>query len=447
MSKYTTTLRWIVDYYCQDIDPPPTTLNEKLEIALPKIFDFDFPIYEEAHRTELERKIVLHYFNKEICMETVALWKIYLEEALNLIMPPYNELYKTLAWKYEPLTDVAIKEVMQKQEISEANKQHESELEGSETGNYENVLSRDRSGSTDTTMNGISSEDISGTGKETNATNGTSDKTSQSNDTSRSTLHETSTGSSSDELHSDITTHNESETYGNEKQTTDSYRELTTSATSDSETTATGNKTTSGEQLNSDYPQAKLSRTDWASTGSQSEGTESTRNTENKTTSTRGNENESADSQTNITKSDSGTSNGTQQRDDSSTSNAETERNVSENGTVNRDGNEHSEYEENLTKNLENESHSTGSSHSSTLVKDTSKESEIGVGDTSKHNTATNIGTEVSHGKVDTGYTIERTGLTGNRSYISLIREYRDAILNIDRMIVEELYDLFMLIY
>lgn len=447
MSKYTTTLRWIVDYYCQNITPPPTTLNEKLEIALPKIFDFTFPIYDEAHRTELERKIVLHYFNKEICMETVALWKLYLEETLNLIMPPYNELYKTLAWKYEPLTDVAIKEVMQKQEISEANKQHESEMEGSETGNYENVLSRDRSGSTDTTMNGTSSEDISGTGKETNTTNGTADKTNQSSDTSRSTLHETSTGSSSDELHSDITTHNESENSGNEKQTTDSSRDLTTTSTSESETTATGSKNTSGEQLNSDYPQAKLSKNDWGSTGSQSEGTESTRNTENKTTSTRGNENESSDSQTNITRSESGTSDGTQQRDDSSTSQAETERDVSENGTVNRDGNEHSEYVDNLSKILENSSHSTGSSHSSTLAKDISKESEIGVGDTSKHNTATNIGNEVSHGKIDTGYTIERTGLTGNRSYISLIREYRDAILNIDRMIVEELYDLFMLIY
>lgn len=99
MSKYTTQLRWIVETYTQDL--PNYGILEKINVSLPKIFDFDFPIFLESHRVELEKKIVLHYFNKEIGMETVHLWKLYLNERLNLIMPKYNQLYEITAKKYD----------------------------------------------------------------------------------------------------------------------------------------------------------------------------------------------------------------------------------------------------------------------------------------------------------------------------------------------------------
>jgi len=46
----------------------------------------------------------MHYFNKEIGLETVELWKFYLEERLNLIMPYYNEMYKTVSKDFDFLT-------------------------------------------------------------------------------------------------------------------------------------------------------------------------------------------------------------------------------------------------------------------------------------------------------------------------------------------------------
>lgn len=91
MSKYTTSVYDMVQVYTSEMEGQPIRL--RIEAALPKIFDFNFPIYDESHRAELERKIVKRYFNKEIGLETIDLWKLYLDERLNSIMPYYNELY------------------------------------------------------------------------------------------------------------------------------------------------------------------------------------------------------------------------------------------------------------------------------------------------------------------------------------------------------------------
>jgi hypothetical protein len=103
MSKYTTQVRWIIEqatYENQDL-----SISQRVALACSKIFNFDFPIWDEEYRATLEKKILMHYFNKEIGFETVGLWKFYLEERLNLIMPYYNNLYKTTVRDYDWLTD------------------------------------------------------------------------------------------------------------------------------------------------------------------------------------------------------------------------------------------------------------------------------------------------------------------------------------------------------
>ena len=102
MSKYTTEIRFI----CETLAPNATTISDRITQAAPKIFDFAFPIFEESHRLPLESKILRHYYTREIGEETIALWKFRLEDKLNLIMPFYNELYKTANLEFELLNDV-----------------------------------------------------------------------------------------------------------------------------------------------------------------------------------------------------------------------------------------------------------------------------------------------------------------------------------------------------
>lgn len=106
MSKYTTQVRFIVENYSQEGFP----ISQRIEQALPSIFDFNYPLWSESYKRTLEKKIIMHYFNKEIGLETVGLWKFYLEERLNLIMPYYNEMYKTVSNSYDWLEDINVTE-------------------------------------------------------------------------------------------------------------------------------------------------------------------------------------------------------------------------------------------------------------------------------------------------------------------------------------------------
>lgn len=60
-------------------------------------FDFglqNYPIFNESYRNILNNNILNHYYENEIGFETANLFKFYLNQKLNEIMPYYNELYK-----------------------------------------------------------------------------------------------------------------------------------------------------------------------------------------------------------------------------------------------------------------------------------------------------------------------------------------------------------------
>jgi len=61
-----------------------------------KIFDFDYPIFDESYRNVLEQKIIDTYYFREIGLETVGQFKHFLKAKLNNIMPLYNEQYLAL---------------------------------------------------------------------------------------------------------------------------------------------------------------------------------------------------------------------------------------------------------------------------------------------------------------------------------------------------------------
>ena len=77
-----------------------------LDAARSKVFDFDFPIFDESYRNVLENKILKHYYTREIGAETVGLWKHWLCTRLNEIMPYYNQLYNSTLLEFNPFYDV-----------------------------------------------------------------------------------------------------------------------------------------------------------------------------------------------------------------------------------------------------------------------------------------------------------------------------------------------------
>ena len=81
--------------------------EENIKNAIPYIFK-EFPLFDENHREELCTKILKHYYMREIGMETYEAWVLKLDERMNLIMPRYNEEYKTLSLDYDILQDVNV---------------------------------------------------------------------------------------------------------------------------------------------------------------------------------------------------------------------------------------------------------------------------------------------------------------------------------------------------
>lgn len=75
MAKYTITIKTLID----------------------NNFDFkmnSYPIFDENYRNTLNQNILYHYYENEIGFETASLFRFYLNQKLNEIMPYYNELYK-----------------------------------------------------------------------------------------------------------------------------------------------------------------------------------------------------------------------------------------------------------------------------------------------------------------------------------------------------------------
>lgn len=106
MSKYTTEVRFICEVNSGLTDSVGyNKIDEVISKSLPKIFDFNFPIFDEKYRTVLETKILKHYYTREICEETVGLWKLRLNTRLNEIMPYYNKLYESELLTVEPFND------------------------------------------------------------------------------------------------------------------------------------------------------------------------------------------------------------------------------------------------------------------------------------------------------------------------------------------------------
>lgn len=68
-----------------------TDFDQALDYALPLIFN-KYPIWDEDERSKLNRMIVVNFLNRPIAYETWGLFKLKLNNVMNIIMPKYNDL-------------------------------------------------------------------------------------------------------------------------------------------------------------------------------------------------------------------------------------------------------------------------------------------------------------------------------------------------------------------
>lgn len=352
MSKYTTEVRFICEHLAgltesagyNSID---TIINQSMD----KIFDFNYPIYDENYRRVLQAKILKHYYTREIGAETVGLWKLFLNRRMNEIMPYYNKLYQSELLNFNPLYDIDLTT--------------EHTRTGKETGDNSEESKSTRNGNTNknTTNNSTGQASQTGNSQSTTAESGTIDD--DGTKTNTQTLNTTTT-------------------------TTDSGTEGKTGSDV---------KKNTRWDIYSDTPQGALT------------------NVENETYLT--NARKITDDGTGSTTSETTTfGKTTTARETGTVTDSETTAN---------------------TRTLDTTTTTDGETETTTQTTDTATGAENTI------STETATGTKASNHNINTteDYIEHVTGKNGGGSYAKMLLEYRDTLLNIDTMIINELSDLF----
>lgn len=180
MSKYTTEVRFICESKSGlENSSGADNVDEVIAGAWNKIFTSKAPFFDESYRSVLCQKILKHYYLREICCETVGIWKLWMNERLETIMPYYNQLYKSELIKFEPLNDVNL------------TRKHDRTVDGTE----------ERNGETSDTANGT--REITNNGTKNTTNNGTREVTG-TNDTKETVTSDTTTSAESNETKRDL---------------------------------------------------------------------------------------------------------------------------------------------------------------------------------------------------------------------------------------------------
>lgn len=163
MSTYTTEVRWLCEHYAGS----EGSIDKIIHDAIPRIFDFSFPIFQGQYREVLCHKILKHYYTREIGEETVGLWKLRMNAKLNEIMPYYNQLYESALLDIHPMTNEKWEE------------NYTGNINGNEDTNFTGTVT-DKQDST-TTGNASTNEDTTNTTTRNDNTTTSSNTTASSN--------------------------------------------------------------------------------------------------------------------------------------------------------------------------------------------------------------------------------------------------------------------------
>lgn len=239
MSHYTTQLIEVIKSFTFDERFKP--FPERIEEARTKIFDFDYPIWNEEHKKQLETKILFHYLNYEIGLETYPLWKLYLQNKMNEIMPYYVDKYNAIY----PFAD----KLYVNRDI------HESHNETGTSDTADSFTAKmNRTEDTDYTRK--NTENANGTGKTTNNLQEDTQQDNSTSDNQNKTVQKDSTNTRTDDL-----TQNEKGTLN---------KDTTVNSTSNS----------SNLHIESDLPQTNLNGLDYATRSVEDSGQTTVKSTE-----------------------------------------------------------------------------------------------------------------------------------------------------------------------
>lgn len=211
----------LIDIYCQDMPEPSESWTDKIDYGATKLFNFNFPFFDESKRKDFEEQFIMHFYTRCLGFETPALFQFKLCEALNLLMPYYNELYNSTLLEYEPFYNILMEETYKQEGSTELEatgdiadtlsktfdktltetKKETTEKTGTDITNVDNTTENTKTGTDSTTVNDTTTDKktgtdtISKTGTDTDTKTGTESRSKTGTEKEESTENQSHTGS------------------------------------------------------------------------------------------------------------------------------------------------------------------------------------------------------------------------------------------------------------
>lgn len=468
MSKYTTELRYVCEHYAGlENSMGYSNINDVIEQSRKWVFNFKYPIFDEAYRPVLETKILKHFYLREIGTETVGEWKLLLDMKMNEIMPYYNQLYESTLVEFHPLWDTDYTFTSNK-------KGTENRLGKTVTDGTHHTVTEDQrvlntAGQTDTstsgTQNSTTGSDVTGkvseTGEATRDATTTTDRDYGSDTTTQYRENTSDDLTSKTEGLVDFDSDTQTDNWKKGDATNNVLHVSDELGSTDSETKTKDETNTTGSDMKWQYyhdtPQGSLTNIDNATYL-----TNATKNTDSVTNNVigTGNTQTSAGDHKHLDGSDTTTSDNHEEGGDKvhqfdntmSTEDVTSGRVVdtSKDGTDNVIGTEDVSVTENSThggsKTTDKTEHvsGTGEVTNSGTQNVTSKGGE----EENKNGTA-NTTDNVTANSEDQATTIDEyishvNGKRGLQSFSKMLQEFRESFLNVDMMVIGQLEELFM---
>lgn len=255
MAKYTTLVRTI----CEE----NAGLNESagfnnvdsvLNNSWDEIFTTQCTFFDDTYRSILCKKILKHYYMREIGAETVGLWKLWMNTKLEEIMPYYNQLYESALIDFDPMNNMSLTKSRNVVGNETGSTQKYGTSNDTETGSKNRTISETGSSSTE--------GEASNSGRTSHDENNTKDTTEMRSkadaysDTPQSTLYNVNQlayltdyrkigESNTDAIHDVIDTEGTNSSSGSYEDTTN-----TTNSKTDNTSTTTTNQHTNADTKN-----------------------------------------------------------------------------------------------------------------------------------------------------------------------------------------------------
>lgn len=107
MSKYTTEVRFICESLSGlDESKGGNNVDTIIANAWDKVFTTTATFTVPEFKAHICKAILKHYYTREIGAETVGLWKLWMNERFERILPYYDQLYQSQLVQFDPMKDV-----------------------------------------------------------------------------------------------------------------------------------------------------------------------------------------------------------------------------------------------------------------------------------------------------------------------------------------------------